>query len=164
MDHYSLKAVRMFLLLPFLLCFHHSLRNKKLVIVTRLFKKLIHETQNNLHQLTTHMSMSIMWHNTFSENKAVEVYIPRHWDSKTKKTRHRHSRTKKLRHLDSGMKTPWHRETETPKPRHRDSKALFHRTKRHDIEIPRLKNHDVEILRTTSNDIKFLLNSDPYAP
>ena len=38
-----------------------------------------------------HMSTLIMWHNRFSENEneAVEAHIPRHRDSKTKKTRHR---------------------------------------------------------------------------
>ena len=44
------------------------------------------------------MSTLIMCHNEFSENEneAVEVHIPRHQDSKTKKPRHR----------DLGTKTP----------------------------------------------------------
>ena len=73
----------------------------------------------------------IMWHNRFcqNENGAVETHIPRHRDSKTKKSRHPDSKTKK----------PRHRETETTKPRPRDSKAFFQRTKSHDIEIPRPK-------------------------
>ena len=49
-----------------------------------------------------------------------DTYIPRHRDSKTKKSRHR----------DSKIKTPRHRETDTNKPRHRDSKAFFQRTKK----------------------------------
>ena len=50
--------------------------------------------QNNLHQLTTHISTLITRHNRFSENEneAVEAHIPRHRDSKTKKPRHRDSR------------------------------------------------------------------------
>ena len=81
---------------------------------THLFKRLIYEIQNNLHQLTTHMSTLIMWHNRFSENEneAVEAHMPRHRDSKTKKPRHRDSKAEK--------------------PRHGDSK-----TKSHDIEFPR---------------------------
>ena len=71
--------------------------------------------QNNLHQLTTHMSTLIMLHNrsTENENEAVEAYIPRHQDSKTKKPRHRDSKAKKQRH----------RGTETINPRHCDSKT-----------------------------------------
>ena len=115
-------------------------------LITHLFQKLIYEIQNNLHQLTTHMSTLIMWHNRFSENKneAVEAHIPQHRDSKTKK--------------------PRHRETETFNPQHRDSKTFFQRTKSHDIEIPRLKDHDIEIPRPKNHDIEFLWNSDPYAP
>ena len=125
-------------------------------LITHLFQKLIYEIQNDLHQLTAHMSTLIMWYNRFSEkeNEAVEAHIPRHRDSKTKK--------------------PRHREKETVNPRHRDSKTYFQRTKSHDIEIPRpksldieiprLKNYDIEIPRPKSHDIKFLCNSDPYAP
>ena len=38
-----------------------------------------------------------MWQNRFSENEneAVEAYLPRPQDSKTKKLRHRDSKTKK---------------------------------------------------------------------
>ena len=45
-----------------------------------MFKRLIYDIQNNLHQLTTHLSTLIMWHNRFSEdeNEAVEAHIPRH--------------------------------------------------------------------------------------
>ena len=69
--------------------FSFIIRIKKLI--THLFKRLVYEIQNNLHQLTTHMSTLITWHNRFSENKneAVEAHIPRHRDSKTKKPRHR---------------------------------------------------------------------------
>ena len=86
--------------------FSFIIRIKKLT--THLFKRLIYEIQNNLHQLTTHMSTLIMWHNRFSENEneAVEAHIPRHRDSKTKKPRHRDSKAKK----------PRHRETETINP------------------------------------------------
>ena len=82
---------------------------------THLFKRLIYEIQNNLRELTTHMTTLIMWYNRFSknENKAVEAHIPQHQDSKTKKPRHR----------DSGTKTLWHRETEKNKPQHRDFKT-----------------------------------------
>ena len=68
------------------MCFHHLLE-KKLIIITYLFKKLIYVTQNNLHKLTTNMSTLIMWHKRFgeNENKAVEVNISRHRDSKTEK-------------------------------------------------------------------------------
>ena len=99
-----------------------------------------------------------------NENEAVEAYIPRHWDSKTKQPRHWDSKTKKPRHQDSKTKKPRHRETETNKPRHRDSKAFFQRTKSHDIKIPRLKNHDILIPRPKSHDIEFPWNSDSYAP
>ena len=98
-----------------------------------------------------------MWHNRFieNENDAVEVHIPRHRDSKTKKPRHRDSKAKKPRH--------W--VTETINPRHRDSKTFFQGTKCHNIGIPRLKNHDIAIPRLKkSHDIEFLLKSDPYAP
>ena len=125
-------------------------------LITHLFKRRIYEIQNNLHQLTTHMSTLIMWHNRFSENEneAVEAHIPRQWDSKTKKPRHRDYKAKKTRN----------REMETINPRHRDSKTFFQRTKSHDIEIPRLKNHDIKIPRLKSHDIKFPRNSDRYAP
>ena len=53
-DNCSVKAVTLiFLLLSFF--FHHSL-GKKLIIITHLFKRLIYEIQNNLHQLTTHIN------------------------------------------------------------------------------------------------------------
>ena len=70
-----------------------------------------------MHQLTTHMSTLIMWHNRFSENEndAVEAHIPRHRDSKTKKSQHRDFKAKK----------PRHQETEAINPRHRDSKTFF---------------------------------------
>ena len=141
-DKCSLKAVTlMCLLLSFFLS---SYSHKE--IITYSFKRRIYETQNNLHQLTTHMSTLIMWHNRFSENEneAVEAHTPRHRDSKTKKPQHRDSKAKK----------PQHREMETINPRHRDSQTFFQRTKSHDIEIPRLKNHSIEFPR----------NSDPYAP
>ena len=67
--------------------------------------------QNNLHQLTTHISTLITRHNRFSENEneAVEAHIPRHRDSKTKKPRHRDSKAEKPRHRDSKTKKPRHR-------------------------------------------------------
>ena len=134
--------------------FSFIIRIKKLI--THLFKRLIYEIQNNLHQLTTHMSTLIMWHNRFSENEndAVEVHIPWHWDSKTKKAQHWDCKTKK----------PQHRETETINSQHRDPNTLFQRTKSHNIEIPRLKNHDIKIPRLKSHDIELPQNSDPYAP
>ena len=137
----SLKAGTLFLLLSIFLS---SFASEKLI--THLFKRLIYEIQNNLHQLTTHMLTLIMWHNRFSENEneAVEAHIPRHRDSTAKK--------------------PRHRETETINPRHRDSKTFFQKTKSHDIKIPRLKNHDIKIPRLKSHDIEFPRNSDPYAP
>ena len=60
-----------------------------------------------MHQLTTHMSTLIMWHNRFSENEneAVEAHIPRHRDSKTKKPRHRETETINPRHFFRGQKT-----------------------------------------------------------
>ena len=107
-----------------------------------------------------------------NENKAVEVHIPRHGDSKIKKPRHRDSKTQKNGHRDSktkkpsqqdsGSKTPWHRETETNKPRQHDIEKRKQIS--HDIEIPRLKNYDIEILRPESHDIESLWNSDPDAP
>ena len=101
-----------------------------------------------------------------NENEVVEAHIPRHWDSKTKKSRHRdsktknprhrdskttkprhrHSKTKKTRHQDSKTKKPRHRDSKTKKPRHRGSK-----TKRHDIETRVLKHH--EKWRQISHDI-----------
>ena len=89
--------------------FSFIIRIKKLI--THLFKRLIYEIQNNLHQLTTHMLTLIMWHNRFSENEneAVEAHIPRHRDSKTKKPRHRDSKAEKPRHRDSKTKKPRHR-------------------------------------------------------
>ena len=64
-----------------------------------------------MHQLTTHMSTLIMWHNRFSENEneAVEAHIPRHRDSKTKKPRHRDSKAEKLRHRHRKTKKSRHR-------------------------------------------------------
>ena len=64
-----------------------------------------------MHQLTTHMSTLIVWHNRFSENEneAVEAHIPRHRDSKTKKPRHRDSKAEKLRHRDRKTKKSRHR-------------------------------------------------------
>ena len=107
-------------------------------LITDLFQKLIYEIQTNLHPLTTHMLISIMWHNRFSENEneVVEAHIPRHRDSKTKK--------------------PRHRETETINLRHRDSKTFFKRTQSHDIENRRVKNHDIEIPRLKTHEIEFL--------
>ena len=89
-----------------------------------------------------------------NENKAGESHIPRHHDSKTKKSRHRDSKAKKLWHWDLGTKTPQHQEMETTNPGHHDSKAFFHRTKSRDIKIPKPKSHNIE----------FLWNSDSYAP
>ena len=58
-DNCFWKAVTlMFLLLSFF--FHHS--HKKTYYYS-LFKRLIYEIQNNLHQLTTLISTLIMWHN-----------------------------------------------------------------------------------------------------
>ena len=58
-DKCSLKAVTlMFLLLSFFLS---SYSHKKTYYY--LFKRGIYEIKNNLHQLTTHMSTLIMWHN-----------------------------------------------------------------------------------------------------
>ena len=71
-----------------------------------------------------------------NENEAVEAHIPRHWDSKTKKSQHRDSMTKK----------PRHRGSKTKKPRHRGSK-----TKKHDTETRVLKHH--EKWRQISHDI-----------
>ena len=44
------------------------------------------------------MSALIIWYNRFSENEneAVEAHVPRHRDSRTKKSRHRDSKSKKL--------------------------------------------------------------------
>ena len=83
-------------------------------LITHLFQKLINEIQNNFHQLTTHMSTLIMWHNRFTENEneAMEAHIPRHRDSKTKKPR-----------------------IEIPGPKNRDIKKRRQLT--HDIVIPR---------------------------
>ena len=84
-DKCSLKAVTLYLTV---IIFSFIIHIKNLI--TRLFQKLIYEIQNNLHQLTTHMSTLIMWHNRFSENEnqAMEAHIPRHRDSKTKKPQH----------------------------------------------------------------------------
>ena len=53
------------------------------------------------------MSKLIMRHNRFSENEneVGEVHLPRHRDSKTKKTRHRDCNTKKPRYQDLETKT-----------------------------------------------------------
>ena len=51
----SLKAVTL-MLLPLSFFFHHSHR----ISYYSLFQKLIYEIQNNLHQLTIHMSTLIM--------------------------------------------------------------------------------------------------------
>ena len=59
----------MLLLLLFLL----PLYEKKLIIITYLFKKLIYETRNNIHKLAIHMSTLIMWHNRFSEKESEGV-------------------------------------------------------------------------------------------
>ena len=115
MDNCSLKAFSfMFLLLPSLLS---TFARKKIIIITHLFKILIYETQNNLHQLTTHMSTLIMWYNRFSENKneAVETHMPRHRDSKSKENVTSRFVTKITRHHETG----------TAKPRHRGSMKFF---------------------------------------
>ena len=39
------------------------------ILITHLFQKLIYEIQNNLHQLATHMSTLIMWHNSLVKTK-----------------------------------------------------------------------------------------------
>ena len=91
------------------------------------------------------MSTLIIWYNRFSENEAVEGHIPRHWDSKTKKSWHQDSTSKKLPNRDPGTKTPPRQETgsrfqgifsedkkpqhwdsKTEKPWHRDSKKPWH--------------------------------------
>ena len=139
----------MFLLLSFFLS---SIAQRKLIIVTQLFKGLfMRYRQDNLHQLATQMPTLIMQHNRFTENKneAVGAHIPQHRDYNTKK----------LRHQDLGIKTPQHRETETNKPQHCDSKTFFQRTKSHNIHIPGLKNHDIKIPRPKGRKIKFLRNS-----
>ena len=53
------------------------------------------------------MSKLIMRHNRFSENEneVGEVHLPRHRDSKTKKTRHRDCKTKKTRYQYLETKT-----------------------------------------------------------
>ena len=162
-DNCTLKAVPL-MVLPVSSFFQNSL-GKKTHYYYSLFKRLIYEIQNNVHQLTTYMSTLIMWLNRFSvnENEVVEAYMPRHRDSETKKPRHRDSKTKKPQHRDLGTKTPRHRETERNKERHRDSKAFFQRTKTYGIEMPRLKNHNIEIPRSKSYDIEFQRNPDPYA-
>ena len=82
-DNCSLKAVTlMFLLLSFFLS--HLLR-KKFIIITHLFRRLIYEIQNKLHQLNSHISTLIMRHSRFSENEGVEVHISRYRDFKTEK-------------------------------------------------------------------------------
>ena len=80
-------------------------------LITHLFKRLIYQIQNNLHQLTTQMSTLLMWHNRFieNENETVEAHIPRHRDSKTKRPRHRDSKAEKPRHRDPKTKKPRHR-------------------------------------------------------
>ena len=80
-------------------------------LITHLFKRLIYQIQNNLHQLTTQMSTLHMWHNRFieNENETVEAHIPRHRDSKTKRPRHRDSKAEKPRHRDPKTKKPRHR-------------------------------------------------------
>ena len=133
-----------------------SLFTWKKHIIISLFKKLIYETLNNFHQLTTHISTLTMWHNRFSknENKAVGVTISLH-----RKPQHRDSKTKTSRHCDlDTTKATWHPKTETTKPRYRESKAIFQWTKSRGIEIPTLKNCGIEIPRPKSQ------NSDPYVP
>ena len=108
LDNCSLKGLTlMCLLIIFLLS---SFAPKKSYIITHLFQKLIYETQNNLHQLTTHMSTLIIWHNRFSENynDAVEAHITQYRDSKRKKLQHRDSKTKQPRHREFGAKRQLH--------------------------------------------------------
>ena len=136
------------------------IRSEKKLIVISLFKKLIHDIQNNLHVDVDYVDNRLIE----NKNEAVETHVPRHRNSKKKKSRDRGSKAKKLRHWDSGTtKTPQHRETESTKPRHHDCKPFFQRPKSHNIEIPRLKNHDIKIPRPKSDDIEFLWNSDPYS-
>ena len=116
------------------------IRSEKKLIVISLFKKLIHDIQNNLHVDVDYVDNRLIE----NKNEAVETHVPRHRNSKKKKSRHRGSKAKKLRHWDSGTtKTPQHRETESTKPRHHDCKPFFQRPK--------------------SDDIEFLWNSDPYS-
>ena len=48
MDNCSLKAVT-FIFTVTIFCFHHSLEKETQLLIISLFKKLIYETQNNLH-------------------------------------------------------------------------------------------------------------------
>ena len=114
-------------------------------LITHLFQKLIYEIQNNLHQLTTHMSTLIMWYNRFSENEneAVEEHIPRHRDSKTKKPRHLETET--INH-DMGI------------PRH-----LFRWQKATTSRFQGWKTM-TSIFQGQKATTQLRWNSDPYAP
>ena len=125
--------------------------------MTHLFKRLIYEIQNNLHQLTTHMLTLIMWHNRFSENEneAVEAHIPRHRDSKTKKPRHRDSKTKKPRHSFEKRRQISH-DIVIPRRFFRGQKATTSRFQDFKTTTSRFQGQKA----TTSSS----RNSDPYAP
>ena len=68
-----------------------------------MFKRLIYDIQNNLHQLTTHLSTLIMWHNRFSEdeNEAVEAHISRHRRPKATTSRFKAQKTLTSRNGDN---------------------------------------------------------------
>ena len=72
------------------------IRSEKKLIVISLFKRLIHDIQNNLHVHVGYVYNRL----SENENEAVGTHIPRHRNSKKKKSRQRGSKAKKLQHLD----------------------------------------------------------------
>ena len=101
---------------------------KKKKLIAHLFKRLIYEIQNNLHQLTTHMLTLIMWHYRFSENENEAVEAHTH---------------------DTEIPRPKSHGIEVPRPKNRDIEIP--RLKNHDIEIPRFEipSHDIEFPRNS---------------
>ena len=109
----------MFLLLSFFL-------SHKKNLIAHLFKRLIYEIKNNLHQLTTHMLTLIMWHYRFNENENEAVGAHIH---------------------DIEIPRSKGHGIEVPRQKNRDIEIP--RLKNHNIKIPRLKSHDIEFPRNS---------------
>ena len=125
------------------------------ILITHLFQKLIYEIQNNLHQLATHMSTLIMWHNSLVKTK-----------------------TRSWRHIyhDIEIPRPKSHDIEIPRPKNHDIEKR--RQISHDIVIPRRFFRGQKATTSRFQDFKTTTsrfqgqkattsssrNSDPYAP
>ena len=93
------------------------IRSEKKLIVISLFKKLIHDIQNNLHVDVDYVDNRLIE----NKNEAVETHIPRHRNSKKKS-----------------------HEIEVPRPKNCDIE-IRGRLKHHNIEKQSQLSHDIMI-------------------